>query len=689
MNQKSIYKRTTLATFVSVMVAFTILSLVYFSVMNDRVLKLQSNHIYNLALNLKNDIERSTRHGKEQQTSVQERVDLMAAASGSYIWLVRRDGVIIHASELPAGVIENSRVFESGLIQLPLQYSGDASLSNSGIVLRNSDYTTLFARPGVNWVSVILPLLSSDSGPQAVLQVHYPFSDQYNWRWFFTNGMSVAFIVALLISVGLTVILMNYIAAPLEALAEAAHRVTLGDYSVRVDYGDLTKYQHGTDLNDIDEMAKLVLTFNEMVERLDLVNMEQRDMISGISHDMKTPLTSIIGFTEGILDGTIPLERQQRYLDIIRQEAMRLKNLLADMDQERLIEDRGTANFSEFSINSIFLHTLDSLEKQIQEKQLEIQLHLGQETGRDLAVIADEEQISRVVYNLVSNAVKFCREGDKIRITTARPQGSSLVRCIVEDSGPGIPEENRNQVFGRFFKLDKSRGNREGSGLGLYLCRKTLAQHGQQIFLNASPDLGGARFIFTLATAHPQAEAKAQPKNQHRRLKNNKKASLAETGFKFADRKETTLQEQNSVLVDGRKTTWISAKKPHQDSEKESFWRSLFPSALFAKNEEEGRDIAGGAIGAQAEQVVEVDPLVFTDSEQTLMDVRKTFLSPLPWLPEDQEALYTEAETGAEQSLSSAALQENLIMEGACAENDAEKNNGESEASVDTEGIKG
>lgn len=531
----SIYKSTALAAFASVMVAFGILSFVYYGIMNDRVSRLQSSRVYTLATTLRDEIEKVYSENTSRLT-LNDRIDLLAKSSHAIIWLVRSDGIIIHASELPTKVIANCQNLGGGLYQLPDKYIGSNISSRDGVVLQNSEYTKLFSSKGLEWITAMLPVSNDHdtSTAQAILQVHLPSLDQYNLHWFLTNGFGIAFLVALIISIALTLILMNYLTLPLEALVDAANKVMLGDYSVRVCYSDMDTFDTLDNAgSEGDDVMKLMLTFNAMVARLEAVSGEQRDMISCISHDMKTPLTSIIGFTEGILDGTIPYGRQEKYLRIIQQEALRLKNLLADMNQEVLIENSVSNNFNDFDINAVFVRTINSLENQLREKNLSVEMQLEGKNEAPLFVTGDVEQISRVVYNLISNATKFCRNNDVVRVSTAYPEGAMFVTCTVEDSGPGVPPDKRNQVFARFYKLDKSRGNREGSGLGLYICRKILAKHGQQIYVTQSNDLGGAKFVFTLPAAGDQQHIKDDKAKTSRRLFFSRHDGFSTDAFDF------------------------------------------------------------------------------------------------------------------------------------------------------------
>lgn len=504
------------------MVAFTILSLIFYSSMRQRVYHLQCERLYSVSYALRNEIQDVLEGGGNQNVQLAEKVNLVADASRCVVWLVRQDGVLLHASELPESAAKQFQSLAGGLYQIPKEYIGIQELRSDGLVLQHSIYSKLFERKNTEWITALQPIYGDQSEVVAVLQLHLPFVDEYGWHWFLTNGVGVALLVALVIAIGLTLFLMQYLTRPLEALAKAAHRVSLGDYTVRLDLGESGEACEIRSLPEQDDLTKLMIAFNEMVAKLEVVNAERRDMISCLSHDMKTPLTSIIGFSEGILDGTVPESNRERYLNIIRQEALRLKNLLSDINEEQMLENRGTQNFTDFDLSVVLKETAASLENQILEKQLQVEFALSPCSW----VTGDEEQIRRVVYNLVSNSVKFCRPADRIRMGVQKESKAPYIRCFVEDSGPGIPEEARAKIFGRFYKLDKSRGNREGSGLGLYICRKILANHGQQIFVTKSPELQGARFVFTLPLANPKTTDKLEVTERLEREKSTKTRRL-------------------------------------------------------------------------------------------------------------------------------------------------------------------
>ncbi|MDW7659218.1 MAG: HAMP domain-containing sensor histidine kinase, partial [Bacillota bacterium] len=247
-----------------------------------------------------------------------------------------------------------------------------------------------------------------------------------------------------------------------------------------------------------DDLTQLVRTMNDMIEKLSNQERNRKDFISSVSHDLRTPITSIRGFVEGMLDGTIPPERHQHYMEIVKQEVLRLQTLINTMFEGSVLETERKLLQTVFDINQVIKEDIIGLESFLAAKKLDVQTDFyGDDDGR-LLVIGDREAISRVVYNIVSNAIRYTPDDGIIALSTKRTGRPKEIEVIIDDSGPGISENEYPYIFDRFYKIDKSRTSK-GSGLGLYICRTILAAHGQRIHV-AHSDLGGARFIFTLQT---------------------------------------------------------------------------------------------------------------------------------------------------------------------------------------------
>jgi len=238
----------------------------------------------------------------------------------------------------------------------------------------------------------------------------------------------------------------------------------------------------------------LVRTMNTLISKWEKQENERDDFTSSISHDLRTPLTSIKGFLGAIRDGTIPEENKQHYLDIVYQEVDRLQKLIENLFDTTTIGKYKELHKTVFDIEYLIQEVISSLNSMINQKSIHINLDC-QLTDDELSVVADRDAIQRVIYNILSNAIKYTPDNGFIRVGIL-PKDEQRVTISIEDDGEGISKEDRTHIFERFFKVNKSR-NTEGSGMGLYIARTLLSMHEQSIFVGES-SLGGARFTFTL-----------------------------------------------------------------------------------------------------------------------------------------------------------------------------------------------
>lgn len=243
-----------------------------------------------------------------------------------------------------------------------------------------------------------------------------------------------------------------------------------------------------------DELGRLNATLKYLVEAADNSSEYQRKFISNISHDFRSPLTSIKGYVEAILDGTIPPELQNRYLQIVLDETTRLNKLTEGLLLLNTFDDNEIyLEMSEFDILEVARHTVDSFEGTCQKKNLTVRIVSKEES---VFVHADMSRIQQVLYNLLDNAIKFSTPGNKILITVTTRKKSVFVS--VKDFGIGISKENLSRIWDRFYKTDTSRGrDKKGIGLGLSIVREIIYAHGQNINVVSTEGVG-TEFIFTL-----------------------------------------------------------------------------------------------------------------------------------------------------------------------------------------------
>jgi len=296
------------------------------------------------------------------------------------------------------------------------------------------------------------------------------------------------FIVGLLVLV-LSVVIMTFFVRkqsnPLRDMAKAAKAFGHGDFSSRVT-------TNGRNPQEVEELA---LAFNNMAASLEKSENQRQDFVANVSHELKTPMTSISGYVDGILDGTIPPEKSRQYLVLVSQETKRLNRLVRNMlDIARLRERSGISEEekSRFDVTELAGQVLISFEQQINGKKLDVQVNMP---DYPVYTIANQDTINQVIYNLVDNGVKFCPEAGVLGIKLST--GKDKIYLSVYNDGEEIPSEELPLVFERFHKADKSRSrNRDSWGLGLYIVKTILDFHGENISVTSQQ--GRTEFTFTL-----------------------------------------------------------------------------------------------------------------------------------------------------------------------------------------------
>ena len=234
-----------------------------------------------------------------------------------------------------------------------------------------------------------------------------------------------------------------------------------------------------------------------MADRLNENGEYQRRIVANVSHDFRSPLTSIRGYVQAMLDGTIPPEMQEKYLKIISYESERLEKLTKNlMVLGKLDDKKRLMNMKRFDINHIIRITSATFEGRCTERFIHLELHLA---GKELFVRADMDQIQQVLYNLLDNAIKFSQDHSSILLETTEKNGKVFVS--VKDHGIGIPKDSLSKIWDRFYKLDASRGkDRKGSGLGLAIVKEIINAHGENLNVISTEGVG-TEFIFSLEKA--------------------------------------------------------------------------------------------------------------------------------------------------------------------------------------------
>ena len=268
---------------------------------------------------------------------------------------------------------------------------------------------------------------------------------------------------------------------PLNEINIAARRLARGDVGKRVN------------ITSNDEIGELANSFNVMAESIEESDKNRRDFISNVSHELRSPITSIKGFVAGILDGVIPKDKENYYLNIVYDEIRRLSRLVIDLlDISAMEEGKFKLNMVEFDINILIKQCIAKFDGKIRNKGVNVEVTFGREHE---FVYADRDRLIQVLTNIIDNAMKYSNDNGNIKITT-NDKGSK-VYVSVFNNGPLLKDEELARIWDRFYKSDKARTNKDSTGLGLPIVRLILAQHGEDIWVNNEQD--GVRFTFTIS----------------------------------------------------------------------------------------------------------------------------------------------------------------------------------------------
>ncbi len=334
--------------------------------------------------------------------------------------------------------------------------------------------------------------------PEETLSVFSPITINYKVRGYVLTHKPVRDLIALkdgFINIAYMTLAVIFLCAfvliglftctvyiPIRKITRAARDYSEGNFDTQIN------------IQTNDEIGYLAASLNYMAAELSTLEDDQRKFIANVSHDFRSPLTSIKGYVEAIMDGTIPHEMQDKYLNIILLETERLNKLTQSMLELNKYGARGTMlDISSFDINNTIKLVVQSFEGICQEKKISFELIL---TGHTSYVYADMSKIQQVLYNLIDNAIKFSHPDSTITIETT--EKNEKVFISVKDTGIGIPKDSMKKIWERFYKTDLSRGkDKRGTGLGLAIVREIISVHNENINVISTEGVG-TEFIFTL-----------------------------------------------------------------------------------------------------------------------------------------------------------------------------------------------
>jgi len=405
-------------------------------------------------------------------------LDVASRVSNADAIIFNADGRVLLCSDVLTGCSHQGLRLNENYLAKVLKNGGDVA---TGTVPQ------LYEEPRFVVASVIKDYVTGEA--LGIVVVSRPTYDTSSIMAKISNIFMMVSLLVLVLSFVVILIALKRQSDPLKQMATVARSFGHGDLDARVKLAD----------DYPEEVEDLALAFNNMAQELQKSEYQRKEFVANVSHELKTPMTTISGYIDGILDGTIPEERRRYYLQIVSDETKRLSRLVRSMlDISRLQDQSGIPDDKkvQFDVEDMMGQVLITFEKKITDKNLDVDVEMP---DHPVYTFASQDMITQVIYNLIDNAVKFCPEGGtlglKIKI------GGNKIYISVSNDGENIPPEELPLVFDRFHKIDKSRSqNRDGWGLGLYIVKTIVCSHGENISVSSRD--GKTEFTFTLPLVH-------------------------------------------------------------------------------------------------------------------------------------------------------------------------------------------
>ncbi len=485
---KRINRKYIVAFMVIIFISFTALTLMLVSIVDNYSFNSKKQLVENTAESIGSMIDVSMRMGhvgfgnilQSEGSQVHDILNRNAENSDAIIFITDRFGNVIVKSDDPKGVVPQS---------VP------QSIIDSVYVGKWDEYTYssfggVFDEKYINCVRPIYIMpphnigdINENKDEGHMLGAIFVCSNSRNPILISLGStISMTILWVLIISLLAVYFISERMTKPLKAMSRAAKSFAQGRFDVRVPVkGD-------------DEIAELANAFNNMAMSLEKMEENRTTFISNVSHDLRTPMTTISGFIDGILTGAIPPEKEKHYLGIVSGEVKRLSRLVSSLlDITRLQAGDKKLVKAPFDICEMARHVVISCGDRIDEKSLEVSFDTEFDS---MSVIADHDSIHQILYNLVDNAIKFSYDKGLLEVSIRQKDRKTFVS--VKNEGKGIPHDELPLVFDQFYKSDKSRGlDKSGLGLGLYICKTVIDRHEEEIWVN-SEEGKWCEFVFTL-----------------------------------------------------------------------------------------------------------------------------------------------------------------------------------------------
>ncbi|MBR6628175.1 MAG: HAMP domain-containing histidine kinase [Lachnospiraceae bacterium] len=464
--KKTLYLKFIFAYIVFGVLGFIIISTFIPTMIEEKLLKDKADALYREALMISDNYATGLYTSETSLETVKTNLDSLSVYLNSEIRIINPSGRLVMDTATPLNV-EKEEIIENF----------DPTVTGSSYYV----ISNFFGNFNSEVLTVLAPI-TSDFKVKGYVAIHNDMTEITET----CNELLIICYITLVILIMLSLIILyfftEFVYVPLKKITYATEQYASGNmhYEFQVD--------------NEDEIGYLAACLNYMASEIARSEDDQKKFIANVSHDFRSPLTSIRGYLEAMQDGTIPPELYDKYLGIVLNETDRLTKLTNSLLTLNNLNTRGMLlDISDFDINRIIRDTAAAFEGTCRKKSLSIELIL---TGDEMYVSADIEKIKQVLYNLIDNAIKFSNADSTITIETHEKKNKLFVS--VKDEGIGIPKEDLKQIWDRFYKSDASRGkDKKGTGLGLSIVKEIIKAHHENINVISTPN-EGSEFIFSL-----------------------------------------------------------------------------------------------------------------------------------------------------------------------------------------------
>ncbi len=472
--RKTLYLKFLLAYFIFGFFGFVVVATFVSSMTMEHLKREKADALYKEATLIANTYASDLYTNETSLDTVKKQLDALDSYLSARLWIINPSGRMVLDSDAP------------------LDIESETVITDFDPTIIGGSYYTIgnfFGSFTEEQLSVFAPI-TANYKVQGYVVIHYPMSSLSLSCNSLLNISYLMLVILFLLSLIILIFFTEMVYLPLRKIIDATEQYAAGNmhYEFQVE--------------SEDEMGYLAASLNYMASEIARAEDNQKKFVANVSHDFRSPLTSIKGYLEAMLDGTIPAKLYEKYLNIVLNETERLTKLtgslltLNNLNIKGIILDKST-----FDLNSVIRDTAASFEGTCKQKTIAIELIL---TGDTLYVNADVGKIQQVLYNLLDNAIKFSFQNSVIKIETTEKHNKVFVS--VKDSGIGIPKEDLKLIWDRFYKSDLSRGkDKKGTGLGLSITKEIINAHGEHINVISTEGVG-SEFIFSLQTADEDEE---------------------------------------------------------------------------------------------------------------------------------------------------------------------------------------